>query len=65
VAGGRFDAYYESHLNDWDWAAGSLICTEAGGEVVRLPGEILLATTPTLREPLSELLAGGPGGSPQ
>ncbi len=65
VAGGRFDAYYESHLNDWDWAAGSLICTEAGGEVVRLAGEILLATTPTLCEPLSELLTGTPRKSPR
>ena len=36
VAGGRFDAFYESGLNDWDSAAGSLICEEAGGEVTTL-----------------------------
>ncbi|MHB1496497.1 MAG: inositol monophosphatase family protein [Acidimicrobiales bacterium] len=56
VAGGRLDAYYESHLNDWDWAAGSLVCEEAGGKISRLEGEILLAATPGLIGPLSELL---------
>jgi myo-inositol-1(or 4)-monophosphatase len=58
VAGGRYDAYYESHLNDWDWAAGRLICEEAGGHVQVLEGEILLATTPSLAGPLSALLRG-------
>lgn len=64
VAAGRYDAYYESHLNDWDWAAGSLICEEAGGTLRRLPGEILLATTPELADPLAELLrsASSQGG---
>ncbi len=56
VAGGRFDAFYESGLNDWDSAAGSLICEEAGGEVTMLPGSILLATTPELTGPLVKLL---------
>jgi myo-inositol-1(or 4)-monophosphatase len=58
VAGGRYDAYYESHLNDWDWAAGSLICQEAGGTVSHLPGHILLATTPELTPALRDLLVG-------
>ena len=57
VGGGRFDAFYESGLNDWDSAAGSLICEEAGGEVTMLPGSILLATTPELTGPLVKLLA--------
>ena len=57
VAGGRFDAFYESGLNVWDWAAGSLICEEAGGEVTMLPGNVLLATTPELTGPLVDLLA--------
>jgi myo-inositol-1(or 4)-monophosphatase len=61
VAGGRLDAYYESHLNQWDWAAGRVICQEAGGEVVMLPGEILLATTPELVKPLGALLLGDVG----
>jgi fructose-1,6-bisphosphatase/inositol monophosphatase family enzyme len=56
VAAGRFDAFYESGLNAWDWAAGSVICQEAGGEVTRLPDDTLLATTPELRDPLIALL---------
>jgi myo-inositol-1(or 4)-monophosphatase len=56
VAGGRFDAFYESGLNDWDSAAGSVICEEAGGELTVLPGSILLATTPELTGPLVKLL---------
>ena len=58
VAGGRFDAFYESGLNDWDWAAGGLICEEAGGEVTMLPGRLLLATTPDLSAPLAALITG-------
>jgi myo-inositol-1(or 4)-monophosphatase len=60
VGSGRFDAFYESGLNDWDWAAGGLICQEAGGEVEMLAGEVLLATTPALKAPLTSLLAGAP-----
>ncbi|MGI9646281.1 MAG: inositol monophosphatase family protein [Ilumatobacteraceae bacterium] len=30
VAAGRYDAYFEEHLNSWDIAAGLLIATEAG-----------------------------------
>jgi myo-inositol-1(or 4)-monophosphatase len=30
VAAGRFDAYFEEHLNIWDMAAGELIAREAG-----------------------------------
>ena len=33
VACGRFDSYYETTLNGWDVAAGSLLVSEAGGEV--------------------------------
>ena len=57
VAGGRVDAFYESGLNAWDWAAGSVICQEAGGEVTMLPDNILLATTPELTGPLIGLLS--------
>jgi myo-inositol-1(or 4)-monophosphatase len=60
VAAGRFDAFYESGLNDWDWAAGGLICEEAGGEVTILPGNLLLATTPDLSVPLATLITGSP-----
>jgi fructose-1,6-bisphosphatase/inositol monophosphatase family enzyme len=58
VAGGRFDAYYESHLNEWDWAAGRLICEEAGAQTTILPGNVLLAATPALSKPLADLILG-------
>jgi myo-inositol-1(or 4)-monophosphatase len=57
VANGRFDAYYESGLHYWDWAAGSVICQEAGGRLATLPGDIVLASTPELIAPLTDLLA--------
>jgi myo-inositol-1(or 4)-monophosphatase len=41
VAAGRLDAYYEFGLYPWDFAAGSLIVTEAGGRVGGLNGEKL------------------------
>ena len=41
VAAGRLDAYYEFGLYPWDFAAGALIVTEAGGCVGGLNGEKL------------------------
>jgi myo-inositol-1(or 4)-monophosphatase len=35
VAAGRLDAFFERGVNIWDWAAGRLLVTEAGG-VVRM-----------------------------
>lgn len=39
VAAGRLDAYLESSLKPWDYAAGMLILREAGGFVSTLAGE--------------------------
>ena len=67
VAGGRTDGYYEWGLNPWDRAAGALICTEAGGTVEQSADGLTVATTPSLRAALRELLdelgaaAGRPG----
>jgi myo-inositol-1(or 4)-monophosphatase len=36
VAAGRLDGYFERGLQPWDWAAGSLLVTEAGGNFTRL-----------------------------
>ncbi|MES2865629.1 inositol monophosphatase family protein [Microbacterium profundi] len=36
VAAGRLDGYFERGLSPWDFAAGSLLVTEAGGIVTRL-----------------------------
>jgi myo-inositol-1(or 4)-monophosphatase len=70
VAGGRFDAYYEWGLNAWDLSAGTIICREAGGTVDIRPGRLIVATTPSLREPLAALLAEAgafdpPAGGPE
>ncbi len=53
VAQGSADAYYERGLNRWDFAAGWLICSEAGGVVGDLHGgppseTFLLAANPSL-----------------
>ena len=60
VASGRIDAFYENDLSEWDWAAGALLATEAGASVAELPGpgecSGIIAATPALAGPLSELL---------
>ncbi len=38
TACGRFDGYWELMLNPWDFAAGSLILTEAGGRITDAKG---------------------------
>lgn len=54
VASGRFDAFWENMLAPWDFAAGMLLVTEAGGTVFDLNGGPLKPTGP------SSVLAGGP-----
>jgi len=53
VAAGRLDAYLEYGLAPWDWAAGELLVTEAGGSVTHL-------VTDLGGRPRSGLLAAGP-----
>jgi myo-inositol-1(or 4)-monophosphatase len=53
VAGGRVDVFYERGLQPWDYAAGSVIASEAGAEVTDLDGgppstEIVVAARPPL-----------------
>ena len=38
VAAGRFDGFWEVHLNPWDVSAGALLIEEAGGKVSNLAG---------------------------
>jgi myo-inositol-1(or 4)-monophosphatase len=59
VAAGRLDGYYERGLSPWDWAAGRLLVTEAGGAVRELPGEPrgLAAANAALLPALAELVA--------
>lgn len=64
TAAGRYDAYFERTVKEWDIAAGVLICERAGLEVVDLPVHQdlpwgILVAPPRLVGPLLEL-AGGP-----
>jgi len=66
VAAGRLDAYAESGLQPWDWAAGRLLVTEAGGRVsefdVELAGSMrrtLVASAPDVHAALVEMVARG------
>ena len=58
VACGRLDGYYERGLNAWDWAAGSLIATEAGATVTALPDEPfgLVVASPAIADELAALV---------
>ena len=61
VACGRLDGYYERGLNPWDWAAGRLIVSEAGGVVQELPATAeeplgCIAAPPALIGPLRALV---------
>ena len=54
VACGRFDAFWETKLSAWDFAAGMLLVREAGGKATDIAGEHLRAWSD------SSVLAGGP-----
>ena len=61
VACGRLDGYFERGLNPWDWAAGRLLVSEAGGVVAELPATAAdpvgcIAAPPALFGPLRALL---------
>ena len=63
VACGRFDAYWETHINSWDVLAGLLIVEEAGGWVSEflsgkgfLEGNPILAAAPGIGAELRRLL---------
>ena len=61
VAAGRVDAYAEAGGNEWDWAAGRLLVTEAGGRVseaggVRPGSYTLIASGPGIHDALVSLI---------
>lgn len=63
TAAGRFDAYYERSVKEWDIAAGALVCERAGLAIRELPVHEnlpwgVLAAPPALAAPLLELVAG-------
>ena len=64
LAAGQLDAYWEMYLNPWDWAAGSLLVKEAGGQVTGVYGQPwslgmrhLAASNGRLHDRLIEVLA--------
>ncbi|MFI4993514.1 MAG: inositol monophosphatase family protein [Solirubrobacterales bacterium] len=63
TAAGRYDAYFERSVKQWDIAAGQLICERAGLEVRELPVYEnlpwgILVAPPALSAPLLELVSG-------
>jgi myo-inositol-1(or 4)-monophosphatase len=63
TAAGRYDAYFERSVKQWDVAAGQLICERAGLMAIELPVREnlpwgILVAPPALAEPLFELVAG-------
>ena len=66
TAAGRFDGYWERHINSWDAAAGLVLVREAGGMVNDFlagegltQGKELLAASPALADRLQRLTAFG------
>ncbi|MDN3544498.1 MAG: inositol monophosphatase family protein [Roseateles asaccharophilus] len=64
VAAGYYDAFFETGLNPWDVAAGSLIITEAGGLIGNFTGEAdflnqreVVAGSPKIYGQLVQILA--------
>jgi myo-inositol-1(or 4)-monophosphatase len=63
TAAGRYDAYFERGVRQWDIAAGALMCRRAGLQLAELPAAPdlpwgLLAASPGLAAPLLELVLG-------
>jgi myo-inositol-1(or 4)-monophosphatase len=63
TAAGRYDAYFERSVKQWDIAAGALICERAGLRVLELPVHEnlpsgILVAPPALAEPLMSLVSG-------
>lgn len=66
LAAGRLDAYSEAGAHEWDWAAGRLLVTEAGGRLsetvgVRRDGPTLVASGPGIHDALVALLRRAQG----
>ena len=57
VAAGRFDGFWESHLQSWDIAAGMVLVREAGGMTTEMNGGDPLKT--------GSIIAGNPDLHPQ
>ena len=56
VAAGRLDAFYEVGLAPWDWAAASLVASEAGARTLRRDDGLHVAAPPQLYDDLLALV---------
>ncbi|MDH3504689.1 MAG: inositol monophosphatase [Nitrospirota bacterium] len=63
IACGRFDGFWELHLNPWDTAAGKVIVEEAGGSVTdyagkpySIYGNTIIATNSRIHQEMVEVL---------
>lgn len=61
VACGRLDAFYEKGLQPWDYAAGALIASESGADVLiseqdQLQDRLVVASAPSVTKRLREIL---------
>jgi myo-inositol-1(or 4)-monophosphatase len=68
TAAGRFDGYFESVENPWDWMAGAMFVREAGGRVTLLEPKDpafprVIASGPGIHDDLVTLLARGIAGA--
>src|SRR5581483_435602 len=68
VAAGRLDGFWESDLKPWDIAGGSLIVSEAGGQISTMEGAAfssrgrdVLATNGRIHEAMLDVIAGHRG----
>jgi myo-inositol-1(or 4)-monophosphatase len=66
VAAGRFDGFYDHHLQAWDSAAGALMVQEAGGKVTDFEGNHfspyqprIMATNGKIHDELLKVVRGG------
>ena len=69
VAAGRFEGFWEHHLNPWDVAAGALMVTEAGGRVTGMDGGVfdaraghLVASNGFVHNAMLEVIRDGRAG---
>ncbi len=70
VAAGRFDGFWESHLNSWDIAAGMILVREAGGVTSEMNGGepletgSIISTNPDLHPQLEKRLRQAGAATP-
>jgi len=69
VAAGRFEGFWEQHLNPWDVAAGALVVTEAGGRVSGMDGGVfdaraghLVASNGFVHDAILDVIRDSPAG---